>query len=87
MFRIFFVNFVHVLLAPRVLDLILVLLTLFGPRMKTDATYKITLVCASVHPAVRPEQIISETALRIFPKRGMMLGTNKGSNVTEPLFS
>ena len=52
-------------------------------RLKTEGNYKITLV----QPTVPLSEIISETALKIFPKRGMKLGPNKGSNVTEPLFS
>ena len=39
-----------------------------------------------MRPSVRPEQIISETAPRIFPKFGMKLGVKNLRIVTRPLF-
>ena len=40
----------------------------------------------SVRPCVRPTRIISETALRIFPKPGTKLGVKNVRNVARPLF-
>ena len=51
-----------------------------GPRLKTKGTYKISPIRPFVHHR------LSNTALRIFPKLGMKLGTNNGSITTEPLF-
>ena len=55
---------------------------LFGPRLKTEGTYKISLV----HPSIRPEWLFSKSTLRIFLKLGMKLGHHRGSNVTWPFF-
>ena len=61
-------------------------MTAFWSQVENRRSYNIASVRPSVRTYVRAERIISGTTPRIFPKFGMKLGLNRGSNVTRSLF-
>ena len=60
--------------------------TLIGPRLKTEGTYTIALVCLSVCMSVRPEQFISGTPQFVFLKICMELDIHNIRTATGPFF-
>ena len=60
--------------------------SIFGPRLKAERTYRISLVCACVRPSVRAQHFYSETVHWIVLKFSGMFRIKILRNIARPFF-